>query len=229
MCLGSQKDRLRRFLTALESSDFHILDRRPENSDSQDISEKELRELSREVQEMLQDLPPRNTHTLSQNIIDAVQNGPDGDFNRLRRALELAKQNSFPIKRDASRQNSDDPQTRILITSEDAFDCPYYPQQALAAFIEYLDVQWVNMRQHHSDSTGGTCQSRCGTITQSSCTGKSRLMNEFASKIANDQLIYRLGKKILVPNVSFQASTDNGTPLGFPHRVCFRVLSKLSL
>lgn len=186
MCLDSQKDRLQQFLIAFESSDLHLLDRGSENSDSRDNSEKGLQELSRGVRETLHHLDPPNTHMLSHNIIGAVQKGTDGHLNGFRRALEAAKENSFPIKgyaRKTRRQNSDDPQVRILATSEQAFDCQYDPQQALSAFIEYLDVQWVNMREHHCDSTGGTSQSRCGTITQSSCTGKSRLMNEFTLKI----------------------------------------------
>lgn len=130
------------------------------------------------------DLPHDNIDKLSQDIVDAVDMGNDGNFNMLRRALELVQENSCHIERDirtVSRQNSDDPQPRILISSADAFAWPYNGQQALLAFIEYLDVQWVNMREHYCKSRG-TLQSRCGTITQSSCAGKSRLVSEFSPR-----------------------------------------------
>lgn len=162
----------------LESSNaFGTLYRAPE-----DISEERFRELCRQVRESVTYLPHRNMDKIAQNIVDAVNMGTDGNFNMLLRALELVQENSYHIERDtrtASRQNSDDPQPRILITSADAFDWPYDGQQSLLAFIEYLDVQWVNMREHY-DHSKGTLQSRCGTITQSSCAGKSRLVSEFA-------------------------------------------------
>lgn len=223
---------MKAFLTELESSNAsRILDRESESSDSQDISEERFRELCHQVRESVTDLPYEDIHKLSQNIIDAVKMGADGNFNMLWKALEFVQENLCHVERDTrspSRQNSDDPQTRILISSVDAFDWPYDGQQALLAFIEYLDVQWVNMREHYNDSKG-TLQSRCGTIIQSSYTGKSRLVHEFAPKVAGDKLIYRLGQKILVPNINFQSCTDTGMSQGFPHRVCFQILQKLSV
>lgn len=59
-----------------------------------------------------------------------------------------------------------------------AFDWPY-KGQALDAFIEYLDIQWVLMQKRTIQ--GVSLQSRCGTIVQSSCAGKSRLMKEYPS------------------------------------------------
>ena len=176
---------MKAFLTVLDSSSASsILDRVSESSDSQDISEEGFQELCRQVGETVTDLPFQNIHKLSQNIVAAVNTGTDGNFNMLWRALEFVQENLFRIERDAratSRQNSDDPQSRILISSVDALDWPYDGQQALLAFIEYLDVQWVNMREHYNDSKG-TLQSRCGTITQSSCAGKSRLVKEFVPR-----------------------------------------------
>ena len=166
----------------LESSSvFRTLDRA---SGFQDISEERFRELCRQVRASVTDLSYENVNKIAQNIVDAVNMGTDGNFNMLWKALELVQDYSRHVERDirgVSRQNSDDPQPRILISSADAFDWPYDGQQALLAFIEYLDVQWVNMREHYSPSKG-TLQSRCGTITQSSCAGKSRLVKEFAQR-----------------------------------------------
>lgn len=224
--LGDQKRHLKHFLTVLESSNAsRKLDRELESLDSKNISEDRFRELCRQVRESVTDLPYEDIYKLSQNIIDAVKMGANDNFNMLWKALEFVQENLSHVERNTrsvSRKNSDDPQTRILISSVDAFDWPYDGQQALAAFIEYLDVQWVNMREHYNDSKG-TLQSRCGTIIQSSYTGKSRLVHEFAPKVISDKLIYRLGEKILVPNVNFQSCTDTGMSQGFPHRVSFQI------
>ena len=69
-------------------------------------------------------------------------------------------------------------QQRILIAStKEAFRWAYNGQHALTAFLEYLDVQWLKMIDEWDPSNGGTLQSRCGTIVQSSCAGKSRLID----------------------------------------------------
>ena len=69
-------------------------------------------------------------------------------------------------------------QQRILISNtKKAFLWTYNGEHALAAFLEYLDVQWAKMIQQWDPSQGGTLQSRCGTIVQSSCAGKSRLID----------------------------------------------------
>jgi hypothetical protein len=70
-------------------------------------------------------------------------------------------------------------QQRILISNtKEAFKWTYSSQHALTAFLEYLDIQWLKMIDQWDPSNGGTLQSRCGTIIQSSCAGKSRLINE---------------------------------------------------
>ena len=69
-------------------------------------------------------------------------------------------------------------QQRILISNtKEAFTWTYNGQHALTAFLEYLDVQWLKMIAEWDPSNGGTLQSRCGTIVQSSCAGKSRLID----------------------------------------------------
>jgi hypothetical protein len=73
---------------------------------------------------------------------------------------------------------------------EHAFDWPY-KGQALDAFIEYLDIQWVLMQKRTIQ--GVSLQSRCGTIVQSSCAGKSRLMKEYSLNLDGRTLIVELG------------------------------------
>lgn len=74
-------------------------------------------------------------------------------------------------------------QQRILISNtKKAFRWTYNGQHALAAFFEYLDVQWAKMIEHW-DPAQGSLQSRCGTIVQSSCAGKSRLIDRDKSEI----------------------------------------------
>ena len=76
-------------------------------------------------------------------------------------------------------------QQRVLISkTKEAFAWTYNGQHALTAFLEYLDVQWLKMIEEWDPSNGGTLQSRCGTIVQSSCAGKSRLMDRYASKFS---------------------------------------------
>lgn len=63
----------------------------------------------------------------------------------------------------------------ILSDFEEAFKTPYYDSHAMAAFSEYLDRRWLTMVYGPSDVPN----SYCGTIVQSSCTGKSRLVAEY--------------------------------------------------
>lgn len=69
-------------------------------------------------------------------------------------------------------------QQRILVSNtKKAFTWTYNGEHALTAFLEYLDVQWLKMIDEWDPSNGGTLQSRCGSIIQSSCAGKSRLID----------------------------------------------------
>src|SRR5438477_7461746 len=68
---------------------------------------------------------------------------------------------------------------RILVeNTEMAFTWRYEGDHARAAFLEYLGVQWLQMKAEW-DPNQGTLQSRCGTIIQSSCAGKSRLVDRY--------------------------------------------------
>jgi hypothetical protein len=63
----------------------------------------------------------------------------------------------------------------LLTNWEEPFRQPY-KSRSLNTFLEFLDVQWGKMVEDW-DSTEGTRQSLCMTIVQSSCAGKSRLVD----------------------------------------------------
>jgi len=64
----------------------------------------------------------------------------------------------------------------LLSNFESAFEFEYSGENGLKAFIEYLDRRWLTLV---SVSDGTTrADSYCGTIVQSSCSGKSRLVEE---------------------------------------------------
>ena len=74
-------------------------------------------------------------------------------------------------------------QRRILVTNtEKAFTWHYNGEHARTAFLEYLDIQWLKMLEEWHPLQG-TLQSRCGTIIQSSCAGKSRLVDRYSSEV----------------------------------------------
>lgn len=109
---------------------------------------------------------------------------------------------------------------RILVeNTERAFTWSYKGEHARSAFLEYLDVQWLKMKAEW-DPNQGTLQSRCSTIIQSSCAGKSRLVDRYGTAFSRRMLTSSLGEFLLVPNVSFQAVHDQtGMALGFPSGV----------
>ena len=74
-----------------------------------------------------------------------------------------------------------DHQRVLVLYTREAFSSPYEFTHTMTAFLEYLDVQWLKMIEDWEPKEG-TRQSRGGTIVQSSCAGKSRLVERY-----NDQ------------------------------------------
>jgi hypothetical protein len=64
----------------------------------------------------------------------------------------------------------------LLSKFESAFECDYHGENALKAFLEYLDRRWLTLVSVADGTT--RADSYCGTIVQSSCSGKSRLVSE---------------------------------------------------
>ena len=81
----------------------------------------------------------------------------------------------------SDNETLDDPQYRTLDGCAEAFEYNPYDEHALEAFEEYLDVQWLEMCRLFDplrDKLEGSRLSCCSSIVQSSCTGKSRLIQE---------------------------------------------------
>lgn len=119
---------------------------------------------------------------ISESFISAVK---ENKLSSLRNALKLAfNPHSITRTNFVERKNDlpEDPDHRILVNCREAFDWPYEDKQALRAFEEYLDIQWLEMCRLYdpmrSGTQFGTRLSRCCSIIQSSCTGKSRLMQQ---------------------------------------------------
>jgi hypothetical protein len=72
---------------------------------------------------------------------------------------------------------SEGPETQGLVPGgwETAWDTKY-EDRALENFLDYLDVLW-GQRRENWDNGKPTANSFCGSIVQSSCAGKSRLVS----------------------------------------------------
>lgn len=76
---------------------------------------------------------------------------------------------------------AEDSQNRDPMNCKKAFNWPHQDRQALEAFEEYLDVQWLQMYRLYlsaKSKPGRERLSRVGLMIQSSCAGKSRLVQE---------------------------------------------------
>lgn len=136
----------------------------------------------RHTLDALSDLPDLTVATVARKFITAVDNN---DFPSFIEALcsDFGAQ-SMLLDGPNGRQSdtSEDPQHRVEGPSdtEQAFDFRY-DRHALETFEEYLDIQWLEMCRLFHPIRGrqeGTELSRCSSIIQSSCTGKSRLIQE---------------------------------------------------
>jgi hypothetical protein len=136
----------------------------------------------RHTLDVLSDLPDFTIAIVARKFITAVDNN---DFPCFIEALsaDFGSQSMLLDGPTGSESGtSEDPQHRVEGPSdtEQAFDFRY-DRHALEAFEEYLDIQWLEMcRLFHPvrDRREGTRLSRCSSIIQSSCTGKSRLVQE---------------------------------------------------
>jgi hypothetical protein len=136
----------------------------------------------RHTLDVLSDLPDFTVATVARNFITAVDNNDcpsliealSADFGSQSRLLDGPTGNES--------DTSEDPQHRVEGPSdtEQAFDFRY-DRHSLEAFEEYLDIQWLEMCRLFHPIRGrqeGTELSRCSSIIQSGCTGKSRLVQE---------------------------------------------------
>lgn len=140
-------------------------------------------ELYARALEMLSDPCQISIGALCNEIIDAFAKD---FFPTFFQALSSAVANPITVTGDSSGDERNDSEDLSLQTHMDykkAFNWPYLDTHTLEAFEEYLDVQWLEMcklYQPTKDKFTGTKLSRVGSIIQSSCTGKSRLAQEYS-------------------------------------------------
>ena len=118
-------------------------------------------------------------HYFSMEIVDAMK-GIDC-FPHLLSVLTSAE--SMPTNTEGCNDSevfANDMQRILVENTQRAFTWSYKGEHAREAFLEYLDVQWLKIK-HEWDPNHGTLQSRCGTIIQSSCSGKSRLVDRYGT------------------------------------------------
>ena len=121
-------------------------------------------------------------HYICIDIINWMERSTDC-LTRLFDVLASAQKGPTSAEISSGSQTSSYNEERILVrNTEKAFTWRYNGEHAQRAFFEYLDIQWLKMIEEW-DNTQGTLQSRCGTIIQSSCAGKSRLVDRYLSDI----------------------------------------------
>jgi hypothetical protein len=122
-------------------------------------------------------------HYFCTEIVDAMES-----TECLPRLLNvLISMESMPTNNEEctdSESFANDMQRILVENTEKAFTWHYNGEHARAAFLEYLDVQWLKMKAEW-DPKQGTLQSRCGTIIQSSCAGKSRLVARYTTAFSS--------------------------------------------
>jgi hypothetical protein len=118
------------------------------------------------------------------------------------------------IRKDKSRVQEIRQQRPVLMSDfENAFKYEYRNERAIKAFEEYLDRRWLTMSSGVDDDLRE--DSYCGTIVQSSCSGKSRLVDQFFPIVFSCADVVRIGKHVLSPNVSLE-DTLEGSQKCFP-------------
>jgi hypothetical protein len=180
---GEQRNALDAFLAALEecatASDTHLIRRMSEQNGFPIAEGKLFSAACRQLRvSILPRMAPENCHRLCEKVVDACTKNSFSDFYGLFRNLDLYEEShSILLPRD---YHSISERRQLISGVQEAFAHPYQ-RHALDSFIRYLDIQWVNMCQGF-DEVKGTTQSFCGTIVQSSCTGKSRLVQRCCSR-----------------------------------------------
>ena len=155
-------------------------------------------ELYARVIDILSDHRQINIEAVCSAIVDAVA---DDSFQSFFQALSSTLAPSVFVEEDNGGDDSDcslDPQNRVLMNFKEAFNWPFQDGQSLEAFEEYLDVQWLEMCRLYQPAKNkwtGTRLSRVGSIIQSSCTGKSRLAQEYLPRFFYTWLKSQVGQE----------------------------------
>jgi hypothetical protein len=146
-----------------------------------------LSEFLAEVRVRALTLSDFSIHRLSHEIVTSID--PVNSSSAFMDALQSALTDGSPRIQPRGLDDTIDKTIGVRVRGahpEKAFYWPY-KGQALDAFIEYLDIQWILMQKRSRQ--GESLQSRCGTIVQSSCAGKSRLVKEYPSLNLNGRTL----------------------------------------
>jgi hypothetical protein len=172
------------FLEGMENyssaSETHIVPRIVSNLWATD-GEKSFWEACKDLRLLVvPNMTPEARHNLCRRFVAAYNTNSCTKFFRLFLELQFDDEGIFsPIANHYSGNDRKFPERRDELISrfDDAFAHPYR-SHALDSFISYLDILWLNM-QDGFDQVKGSKQSFCTAIVQSSCTGKSRLVERF--------------------------------------------------
>ena len=125
-------------------------------------------------------------HYVCIDIINSMERSSTDCLTRLFDVLASTQNPPRNTEISSGSQTSSYNEEWILVrNTETAFTRHYNGEHVQRAFFEYLDIQWLNMIEEWDD-TQGTLQSRCGTIIQSSCAGKSRLVDKYSSDVSTN-------------------------------------------
>lgn len=168
------------FLKEIESAELdHPLTRLLSYSLSD--SSQSLGELLAKVRKRVSNWSDTINHQLSAKIVYSIHVADSSDdFIDLLQTAIIARS---PQRQQRSLEKLSNETDNLRVRgphSDKAFSWPYDGAHALTAFIEYLDLQWIRILREQN-SVGISLQSRCGTVVQSSCAGKSRLVEEYSS------------------------------------------------
>lgn len=143
------------------------------------------------------DLPKLATESIHQFCTELLTNYEEKNFAEFFQCLHTS---ANKLLDEGTRNSVLSQVTRSVILSnfEDAFKFEYNDSNAMKAFLEYLDRRWLTMYYGAPDISN----SYCGTIVQSSCTGKSRLIAEYLPQASPFTDFLRIGKNLLTPNLS---------------------------
>jgi hypothetical protein len=111
------------------------------------------------------------------DLCDAIRQGTFQELIRVISELRVREGNAMELDSSDSELVFGREQKDLLTDWDVAFSQPKYKGRALKSFLEFLDIQWGKMVELWEEGEG-TNQSLCGTIVQSSCAGKSRLVDK---------------------------------------------------
>jgi hypothetical protein len=171
-----QKTAVEQFLIALEtcSGPQHTFTQKWKESGYSAVEAKSFSEACRQLRNAL--LLPRSHQRICNEICAAYTANSYDLFFHIFSERHPYESEGMDVNFNIIGEKVMHERQELLSGFDKAFDVPYR-RHALSAFIEFLDLQWLNMKDDFKQR--GTPHSPCATIVQSSCTGKSRLVKMF--------------------------------------------------